>query len=682
MIILQQYTNNEFPVTASMNVTISNPVYLFQFQHKLTNEYHYIIPYKVPTSYSKPSYDMFLMNVDFSFPESLTNNTSTSGNLHLIPGEYLLRVYQQTSTSNLDPALSQGEIYQIMAVVNQTEVVCAPEPPYTGGFDDEWIVYDECQPTPVVSLSPTPSNTASNTPTPTPTPTITPTNTETPTQTPTQTPTRPATTPTATETPTQTPTNTATQTPTQTASETPTQTPTNTATSTPTQTASETPTPTPSITASSTPTNTPTNTETPTNTPTNTETPTNTPSPTPTLPPLDCNWSGTTSLWENNINEWQECSRLPEPTVTPTPSITASNTPTPSNTATLTPTPTRTLPPTPTPTPTQPDFCPTQMVVAQSTTSLLDNGLYERQFMLSGTSIEWGYAVISGSTGYVVSGANPDNSKYPIFQLSGVGNYNTFILAYDTSNNYLGWYAQEQSTNILESGVTWSGSSILVTSGFLEKPGQVYYPPIGSGAVAYLGYPSECDAPPLQFLVSSGATQEDACGQGPSFYVYAKDLGNCQDCFNGGVTCWACLLTLQQVFADPQLTIPVGNGYYSNEDSLGNYRSWYIVGGFPQGAGFSSCPFGPTPTPTATVTQTPTNTITPTPSSTDFPGCITIQFDALSSACSQVTLCGGNTASRCYSAGQGQSYCIRVVDNVPQYNIISGSFIVSFGGAC
>jgi hypothetical protein len=327
------------------------------------------------------------------------------------------------------------------------------------------------------------------------------------------------------------------------------------------------------------------------------------------------------------------------------------------------------------------------MVVAQSTTSLLDNGLYERQFMLSGTSIEWGYAVISGSTGYVVSGANPDASKYPIFQLSGVGNYNTFISAYNTSNNWLGWYAQEQSTNILESGVTWSGSSILVTSGFIEKPGQVFYPPIGSGDVAYLGYPSECDAPPLQFLVSSGATPEDACGQGPSFYVYAKDLGNCQDCFNGGFTCWACLSTTQQVFADPELTIPVATGYYSNETSSGNFNTWYIVGGFPQGAGFTGCPFGPTPTPTATVTQTPTNTITatltPTPTPSRYPdGCVQIRLEALSSACSSVDLCPSGGTSRCYSAGQSQTYCVRYIGGQPQYDILSGSFNVVLLGPC
>lgn len=516
MIILQQNTNNQFPATVSMNVTISNPVYLFEFQHKLSNEFWYIIPYKVPTAYSKPSYDLFNMAVDFNTPESFTNNTATSGNLHLIPGEYLVRVFQQSSTSNLDPLLSQGEIYQILAKVDGTDIICTPEPPYEGGFDDEWIVYDECQPTPIVSVSAT----AKETPTSTPTPTVTPTNTQTQTQTPTQTGT-------ATNTPTQTPTETPVPSVTPTNTSTPTNTPTN----------------------SSTATSTPTATGTPTNTPTNTATQTNTPSPTPTIPPLDCSWSGTTSLWENNINQWQECSRLPEPTpsatptstpIPPTPSITASNTPT--ETATPTVTPTNTNTPTPTETP----------------------------------------------------------------------------------------------------------------------------------------------VPPLMFLVSSGATQEEACGIGPYFYVYAEDIGNCQSCYDIGFTCWSCLNTSQQLFVDPNLTTIVADGYYSNNQIVAgeSYATWYVVGGFLQGAGYQGCPFGPTPTPTATVTQTPTNTITPTPSSTDLPGCITVNFEACSSACTTVTLCGGNTASRCYSTGQGQSYCVRVVDNVPQYTITSGCIIVTLGGAC
>ena len=207
MVILQQNTQNEFPMTVSLNVTISNPVYLFEFQHKLSNEFFYIIPYKVPTTYAKPNYDLFVMNVSYSQLEQQINNTAYSSNMHLLPGEYLVKVYQQTSTTNLDPTLSDGLIYQVMGKVGESDEICVDEPSYDGGFDDEWVIYDECLPTPAVDVSPTPtpSVTAQVTNTPTPTPTIPPTPSITASNTPT---------PSITATPTFTPTNTGTSTPT------------------------------------------------------------------------------------------------------------------------------------------------------------------------------------------------------------------------------------------------------------------------------------------------------------------------------------------------------------------------------------------------------------------------------------------------------------------------------------
>ena len=91
----------------------------------------------------------------------------------------------------------------------------------------------------------------------------------------------------------------------------------------------------------------------------------------------------------------------------------------------------------------------------------------------------------------------------------------------------------------------------------------------------------------LQFLVASGSTQPGACALTPSFYVYAQDLGNCAPCLP--FTCWPCLTTSQQVFTNPGLTIPVGDGYYKNNIGTGPGNTWYIVGGFPQGGGFMSC---------------------------------------------------------------------------------------------
>lgn len=129
----------------------------------------------------------------------------------------------------------------------------------------------------------------------------------------------------------------------------------------------------------------------------------------------------------------------------------------------------------------------------------------------------------------------------------------------------------------------------------------------------------------ISFLVSSASTQTDACQIGPYFLVYADDSfspNQCDGCTGAGLTCWPCLSTSQQVFTNPALTIPVGDGYYMNEMSSMNYATWYIVGGFPQSAGFNSCSVQPTPTPTSTgapVTPsvTPTNTETPTNTPTE-----------------------------------------------------------------
>ena len=119
----------------------------------------------------------------------------------------------------------------------------------------------------------------------------------------------------------------------------------------------------------------------------------------------------------------------------------------------------------------------------------------------------------------------------------------------------------------------------------------------------------------ISFLVSSASTQIDACSIGPYFNVYADDLGNCGPCLP--LTCWPCLTTGQQIFLDAGLTQIVPDGYYSNELQSNNYATWYIVGGFPQPAGFMGCSIQPTPTPTAVpVTPSPTANETPTPTPT------------------------------------------------------------------
>lgn len=184
MIQIQTSGVTTFPATCSVNSTLSNPYYLFDFEHKLSNEHWYVIPYMEPWSTSyPPQWNLFNISVDLSQPQSLTGNTlSGDTNVWLIPGEYYMRVYQQTSASNLNPALSQGMVYATMAKVDD---YCDPVENWSGETD-QWVIYDDClvaEPTPSPTASPTQTPTATKTPTPTPTATQTPTPTQTPTQT-------------------------------------------------------------------------------------------------------------------------------------------------------------------------------------------------------------------------------------------------------------------------------------------------------------------------------------------------------------------------------------------------------------------------------------------------------------------------------------------------------------------
>jgi len=109
--------------------------------------------------------------------------------------------------------------------------------------------------------------------------------------------------------------------------------------------------------------------------------------------------------------------------------------------------------------------------------------------------------------------------------------------------------------------------------------------------------------PTVSFIVGSGTTKSDACNNltsGNTVTIYAYDLGNCGGC--APLTCFPCLMTSQQLFMDSDLTIPVPNGYYTNDmNGAGSYGTWQVgdcggspssgIGGYPQGGGFSGgCP--------------------------------------------------------------------------------------------
>jgi hypothetical protein len=228
------------------------------------------------------------------------------------------------------------------------------------------------------------------------------------------------------------------------------------------------PPPPPSPTPTQTSTSTPTPTGTPTQTPTNTETPTQTPTP----------------------------------TNTPTPSITASATPTgtptqtPTNTGTPTQTPTNTGTPTQTPTSTPNSVCPEEFTVTNSNSGFFDNGIYTRQYLASGQTFQFGYAIQnSAASGTIILGTAPDGKNYPIFQYPNGGDINT-VYYMAQGGLPLGWRSMEQAPNILSSGSTWVGGStnLFLTSNSIEFDG-VFYPESGQNLRGYITYPVVCPTP-------------------------------------------------------------------------------------------------------------------------------------------------------------------------------------------
>lgn len=141
MIYLTQGQQNDVPAICSRNKDLPNPTYLWSTTHKLSNQRWQFIPYRIPPSVDyTPGYDLFNINVDDSIPQSLTGNT-TSGttNVHFIPGEYYVKVYEQTSTGNTNPNLSFNVVYEtLMTVVGTNQ----NNPVTYSGTSDIYIMYN------------------------------------------------------------------------------------------------------------------------------------------------------------------------------------------------------------------------------------------------------------------------------------------------------------------------------------------------------------------------------------------------------------------------------------------------------------------------------------------------------------------------------------------------------------
>ena len=140
MICVNQGQYNTPIATCSRNKQLSNPYYLWTIRHKLSNQTWQFIPYREQsiTTYP-PSYDVFQLDIFSNVPEVYIGDTGTTCNLHLIPGEYYVKIYEQVSSTNLNPKLSYDVVYEGMAIVNYS---ASTAPIQYSGTSDIYKVYE------------------------------------------------------------------------------------------------------------------------------------------------------------------------------------------------------------------------------------------------------------------------------------------------------------------------------------------------------------------------------------------------------------------------------------------------------------------------------------------------------------------------------------------------------------
>lgn len=166
MLIIRKNEVNNPIATVSMNKTLSNPYYLFSFQHIASKERVSFVP-QVITSNCR--YDKF------RFTETFSTNLSTTPPQVNFPylGQYYYSIYEQIGSGNTDPALAYNKLESGRAVVivgNDTINECLFEPYISNDEDFSNVIYIGDDETICITNPPTPTPTRTPTPTPSPTP--------------------------------------------------------------------------------------------------------------------------------------------------------------------------------------------------------------------------------------------------------------------------------------------------------------------------------------------------------------------------------------------------------------------------------------------------------------------------------------------------------------------------------
>ena len=111
MIVINKNTTNNFVATLYELSQLSNPNYLFEFESDQTKTKYYTIITDISTN--KPRYN------EFNFVEGIDDPINGSLNLGS-PGFYKYKVYEQSSSSNLDPTKSNEVEQGKMKLIDST----------------------------------------------------------------------------------------------------------------------------------------------------------------------------------------------------------------------------------------------------------------------------------------------------------------------------------------------------------------------------------------------------------------------------------------------------------------------------------------------------------------------------------------------------------------------------------
>lgn len=141
MIYVNQGQLNQPATVCSRNATLTNPYYLWSVKHLLSGKSWNFIPFRIPpaTVGYTPGYDLFCFSIIDSTPEVFTGSCG-SVNVHLIPGQYEVKIWEQNSNTNLQITGATNVVQTNMLTVVGTNKNIPII--YSGGSGDTYVIYN------------------------------------------------------------------------------------------------------------------------------------------------------------------------------------------------------------------------------------------------------------------------------------------------------------------------------------------------------------------------------------------------------------------------------------------------------------------------------------------------------------------------------------------------------------